>query len=71
MNQSNRRLSTIKNVPSKYPDANFTESGLRWLVFNAKDNGFSSCIVRIGRKVLIDLARFENWLDEQAAKGGQ
>lgn len=71
MNQSNRRLSTVKNVPAKYPDANFTQSSIRWLIFNAKDNGFSSCIVRIGRKVLIDLDSFEDWLDEQAAQGGQ
>jgi len=71
MNQSSRRLSTVKNVPSKYPDANFTESSLRWLLFNAKENGFSSCIVRIGRKVLIDLDRFEDWLDNQAVQGGQ
>ena len=65
-----KRLTTVKNLPSHYPDANFTTSAVRWLIFNARENGFSSCIVRIGRKVLIDLDAFEQWLDEQAAQGG-
>lgn len=69
MNQC-KRLVTVKNLPSKYPDANLTESSVRWLIFNAKENGFSACVVRIGRKVLIDLEIFEQWLDEQAVKGG-
>lgn len=66
-----RKLVTVRNLPLKYPDANFTESSIRWLIFNAKENGFSACIVRLGRKVLIDLDAFEQFLDEQAAKGGQ
>lgn len=70
MSFNNRALSTVKNLPSKYPDANFTPATIRWLIYNAKDNGFDACIVRMGRKVLIDLARFEAWLDEQAMKGG-
>lgn len=71
MSESFRRLSTVKNLPYKYPDANFTESSIRWLIFNAKENGFSACIVRMGRKVLIDLDAFQQWLDEQAIKGGR
>lgn len=67
----NRRLSTVRNLPAKYPDANVTQSSIRWLLFNAKENGFSSCVVRIGRKVLIDLDKFESYLDEQAYQGGQ
>ncbi len=70
MREVNRRLSTTKNIPLKYPDANITESSIRWLIFNAKENGFSTCVVRMGRKVLIDLDRFEAWLDNQAANGG-
>lgn len=66
----NRRLVTVKNLSSNYPGANITDSSIRWLIFNAKENGFSSCIVRMGRKVLIDLDRFETWLDNQAADGG-
>ena len=37
--------------------------GLRWLIFNAKDNGFAKCVVRVGRRVLIDEREFEKWLD--------
>lgn len=70
MTHTNRRLTTVKNLPTAYPDANFTSSSIRWLIYNAKENGFSSCIVRVGRKVLIDLDDFEAWLDEQAVKGG-
>lgn len=65
-----KNLSSVKNLPLKYPDANFTESSIRWLIFNSQENGFSACIVRMGRKVLIDVDAFELWLDEQAVKGG-
>lgn len=65
-----RRLIAVKNLPSYYPDSGMTPSSIRWLIFNAKDNGFSSCIVRLGRKVLIDLEKFEQFLDEQSVKGG-
>ncbi len=64
-----RRFCAPKNVPSKYPDAGFTIGGVRWLIFNAKDNGFDKCIVRAGRKVLIDLDIFEECLDEKAMEG--
>ncbi len=39
--------------------------GLRHLVFYAKTNGFDSCLVRVGRRVLIDEARFFQWVDAQ------
>ena len=62
------RLSTVKNLPTIYPDANFTESSIRWLIFNAESNGFNACIRRIGRKVLIDLDAFEFWLSKPEEK---
>ncbi|CAB4128464.1 hypothetical protein UFOVP270_16 [uncultured Caudovirales phage] len=64
MMPTEKRLATIKKIPILYPDA-FTESSIRWLVFNEKQNGFSKCIRRIGRKVLIDLDSFESWIDTQ------
>lgn len=70
MSQISRRLVTVKNLPSQYPGANITDSSIRWQIFNGKENGFSTCVVRMGRKVLIDLDRFETWLDNQAADGG-
>ena len=68
--RGSKRIATVKNLPSKYPDANITESSIRWWIFNARENGFAKCVVRVGRKILIDLDRFEEWLDEQAALGG-
>ena len=67
----NRRLSSVKNLPSKYPGADFTESSIRWLIYNSSENGFSKCIKRAGRKVLIDLDAFEAFLDEESLKGGE
>jgi len=70
MSVNHKRLSTVRNLPGLYPDAGFTQSSIRWLIFNAKENGFSMCIVRMGRKVLVDLDKFNEWLDNQAADGG-
>ena len=39
-----------------------SESGLRYLIFNADTNGFNKVIKRIGRKVLIDFNAFELFL---------
>lgn len=62
------RLSPIKKIPEHYSGA-FTESSIRWLVFNENTNGFSKCVRRIGRKVLIDLDQFESWIDQQKQVG--
>ncbi len=35
---------------------------LRWLVFNEGTNGFSACVVRIGRRVFIEENRFFEWI---------
>ena len=59
-----KRLATVKKIPSIYPDV-FTESSIRWLIFNEHANGFSSCVRRLGRKVLIDLDAFESWIAKQ------
>jgi hypothetical protein len=59
-----KRLATPKRIPEIYPGV-FSESSIRWLIFNEKSNGFSGCVRRIGRKVLIDLTAFEDWIDKQ------
>lgn len=64
MTINSKRLSTIKDIPKYYSGA-FTEPSVRWLVFNEKANGFSCCVRRIGRKVLIDLDAFEQWIERQ------
>jgi hypothetical protein len=60
----NKRLATVKKIPQLYPGV-FTESSIRWLIFNAKQNGFYCCIRKVGKKVLLDLDAFEAWIDSQ------
>ena len=45
----------------------FTTGGIRSLIFNEHSNGLaqSGAIVRIGRKVLIDEAKFFEWVQAQ------
>jgi len=64
--QNVKRLATVKQTANFYPA--FTESSLRWLLFNQKNNGFSLCVRKIGRKVLLDLDVFESWIDQQRNK---
>jgi hypothetical protein len=63
-----RRLSTVKRLAYLYPDAGFTDSSIRWLIFNSEENGFGRCIRRLGKKVLIDIEEFEDWMDNYAAR---
>lgn len=58
------RWGTVKQTSRRYPA--FTESSIRYLIFNEKHNGFSRCIRRVGRKVLIDFDAFEKWVDGSA-----
>ena len=39
--------------------------GLRHLIFHAESNGFDRVIKRVGRRVLIDEAKFFEWVDAQ------
>ena len=43
----------------------FSEASIRWHVFNAKRNGLEPHIRRIGRKVLINVAGFRQWIAAQ------
>jgi len=63
MGQQEKRVVSVKNFPSVYPGADFTESSIRWLIHNRKKNGFDMCMIRLGRKILIDLDKFEEWID--------
>ncbi|HAU1183356.1 TPA: hypothetical protein JBI17_11515 [Legionella pneumophila] len=58
-----KRLARVKKIPEFYPA--FTESSIRWLIFNEHQNGFSRCVKRIGKKILLDLDQFESWIDER------
>jgi hypothetical protein len=61
MEQEIHSLITVQQFTRKYPWP--SEGGLRWLIFNAKQNGFARCVVRIGRRVLIDEKAFVKWTE--------
>ena len=55
-------LLTVTQFSKKHPA--FPIGGLRYQIFNERENGLaaSGAIIRSGRKVLIDEARFFNWI---------
>lgn len=55
------RLRSVRQLVEMYPHL-FTEGGLRWTIFRRKHNGFDACIVRIGRRILIDTDQLERWM---------
>ena len=59
--QSNTRLIPVPNWSDNHGWPPI--GGLRHLIFNEKTNGFSCCVVRIGRRVLIDEAQFFAWVN--------
>ena len=61
MNEVTSSLITVRQFCDKHPWP--SEGGLRWLIFNAKENGFAKCVVRIGRRVLIDEKAFFRWAE--------
>lgn len=60
------RLRTIAQLAAESAGL-FSEGSLRWHVFHAAETGLDRAIVRVGRRVYIDLDRFEAWLEEQRA----
>lgn len=56
-----QKFLTVANLAKKYSGA-FRESSIRWLIFNEEHNGFSRCIKRVGKKLLIDVAEFEQYI---------
>jgi hypothetical protein len=72
-----RTLLTVRQFAERHPA--FQQGCLRNLIFLAESrstsrgkiegNGLDAALVRIGRKVLIDEAKFFNWIDAQ--QGGE
>ena len=67
------RLATVKSIPHTPGSECFTESGIRHLINESEEqlngkgervagNGFERAIIRIGRRILIDLDEMDNWL---------
>jgi hypothetical protein len=68
------RLAAIKQVPDLEGYRWLTEPALRHLIFAADDrinsrgervagNGLGLALVRVGRRVLVDLDAFDQWLE--------
>ena len=57
---------TVTQLCEKHPA--FKPGGIRALIFNEETNGLkaSGAIVRVGRKVLIDEAKFFAWVSSQS-----
>ena len=55
-----RRLVTVKDILAANPC--LTHGWLREQLFFRQENGLAKCVVRLGRKLLIDLDAFEQWL---------
>jgi hypothetical protein len=77
-NPPTRCLLTVRQFAVRHPA--FSESSLRWLIFNAGQrrvsgglvlpgNGFEVALVRIGRRVFIDEERFFAWAERQTELG--
>ena len=59
-----RKLQTVAAFASGSP---FTEAQVRWWIFNEKHNGMTDhgVVVRIGRRVYIDVPAFDRWVEAQ------
>lgn len=62
--EAKKRFATVLQIPEIYPS--FTQPAIRWLLFKQKTNGFSVCVRKLGRKILIDLDSFEAWIDSHS-----
>lgn len=60
--QHESRFFTVENLAKKYQPAGVTKGGIRWLLFNRETNGFARCVVRVGRKIMIDDVEYVSWL---------
>jgi hypothetical protein len=67
--QAQRELLTVEKFCEKQKA--FKVGGIRWQIFHRSTNGLeaSGAIVRVGRRVLIDRAKYFAWIDSQQKVG--
>lgn len=58
------RFLKVSQVPKFYGDA-FTENTIRNFIFHERTNGFYQCVSRVGRKVLINTDKFNEWIESE------
>ena len=56
-----KSLRTVAQLAEELPA--FSQAAIRRLIFNAEENGLAPAIFRIGRRVLIDIGLFSQWLE--------
>ncbi len=59
--QNKKQYKTVKQIAESYDG--FTESAIRFILFNRKQNKFDSCVRKIGRKILISENDFLQWIE--------
>lgn len=59
-----RNLKAVNTFASESP---FSPGQLRWYIFNESTNGMHEhgVVVRVGRRVYIDVNAFDRWIDSQ------
>lgn len=57
------KFLTVKQYAERYPYP--SESSLRWLLFNSSANGLESAVIRVGRRIILDLDALNTWLRSQ------
>jgi hypothetical protein len=59
-----RNLQSVASLAASTP---FSEGQVRWWIFMASSNGLeqASAVVRVGRRVYIDIDRFNDWIEQQ------
>jgi len=59
-----RNLQTVPTLAAAGP---FSEGQIRWFIFCAGSNGLAQAdaVVRVGRRVYIDVDKFDSWIDQQ------
>ncbi len=60
------KFVTIKKLCEKYPS--FTIGGIRKHIFENAWNFEKECVVRSGRKILINMEKFESWVEKPKHK---
>lgn len=50
---------TVRQLVEKRPY--LTEAALRWLLFHRATNGLNVAVIRLGRKILIDEEKYDEW----------
>ncbi len=56
------RYVSVKQLANLYPA--FSEGSIRWILFHREYNGASNFVIKIGKKIVIDLEKFDYWLNK-------